>query len=191
MCTYNLFKFKYSCMVFSVPWNEMKMWHSLESYPHHGPNESFCIASSRRLLARSHGTEQRTTAHHSHTRSRRPLRESIHKDLLDTEIAGDVRCDALAWWWAAECRQSDPLSFNLSTFGYIWIGVRAQNLLWASFLRFGSPEGVKRFLIPNLLTDDGRTLGREACWDIIVSMILTSECLVVPCVPAKHAERSQ
>jgi hypothetical protein len=70
----------------------------------------------------------------------------------------------LAWWWAAECRQSDPFSFNLSTFGYIWIGVRAQNLLRWMTVEHRCGLGVQRVSKDSqshLLTDDGRTLGRD------------------------------
>jgi hypothetical protein len=155
------FKLKYSCMVFSVPWNEMKMWHSLESYPHHGPNESsFCITSSRRQPARKpwYRTEREqpptpVTPDHDDPSEKH---QSTKNDLLDTtEIAGDVTL----WRGGGGGRQSagmqsDPFSFNLSTFGYIiWIGVRAQNLLrWMAVEHRcglgGSPEGVKRFLNP-------------------------------------------
>jgi hypothetical protein len=141
MCTYNLFKFKYSCMVFSVPWNEMKMWHKIWNHipimdqtNHHrsaSPLQEDCLQEA--MVPNRDQPPTTVTPDHDD-----PSENQSTNDLLDTEIAGDVTL------WHGGGRQSagrvthyHSIYLLLDTYGF---GVRAQNLLWASFLRFGSPD---------------------------------------------------
>jgi hypothetical protein len=57
------------------------------------------------------------------------------------------------------------MSFNVSNFGYIWFGVRAQNLLRWMAVENRCGLGVRRvdkYSQSHIWTDDGRTLGRGA-----------------------------